>query len=456
MYYRDYSSLTVPPADQAKDRKASSKTQNFPSKLFRLLAYVDTQKEKGEDLSGIASFDKEGRSFQIIQKKKFEEVLLTKFFNTKKYESFRKQLNVWGFKRVNNKSWYHEMFLRSKPELCQFMKRRVNSQEYDGPPPFCFDIEEPGFDEMPWLPPTIGTAGYTSSKASSSQESVKEDYQPIEKDYQPRLIYSRADSDNAMNTASEAASSMHTSYNSLPPMPVTSVSNTVQEQKRSLTDMINERETSYKRSKFSDVLHMSLPHDMKLPSASFYQEQQPLIVSDHSRADASEHMRADEADDLDTLFRRHEYEEKPLPIPSNVTMPVSSVSSKPNLDKILDFSSSMEQTSSYVPRRSSSKIIDQKLLTSLGLRIDTHDPFHHNSRRESFNTALKNLDDFCVSDDLPEDLTDLCNVFDEKDVEVKDQALKLTHNDHDSAVVKDWYQKLMRRSSFLSNSGSIA
>ncbi|GFH55847.1 hypothetical protein CTEN210_12323 [Chaetoceros tenuissimus] len=450
MYYRDYSTLTVPPADQAKDRKASSKTKNFPSKLFRLLAYVDTQKEKGEDLSGIASFDKEGRSFQIIQKKKFEEVLLTKFFNTKKYESFRKQLNVWGFKRVNNKSWYHEMFLRSKPELCQFMKRRVNSQEYDGPPPFCFDIEEPHFDEMPWLPPTIGTAGYTSSKASSSsQESVK-------KDYQPRLIYSRADSDNTMNTVSEAASSMHTSYNSLPPLPITSVSNTVQEQKRSLTDMmINQKEISYKRSKFSDVLHMSLPHDMKLPSASFYQEQQPRIVSDHSRADASEHMRADEADDLDTLFRRHEYEEQPLPVPSNVTLPVSSVSSKPNLDKILDFSS-MEQPSSYVPRRSSSKIIDQKLLASLGLRIDTHDPFHHNSRRESFNTALKNLDDFCVSDDLPEDLTDLCNVFDEKDVEVKDQALKLTHNDHDSAVVKDWYQKLMRRSSFLSNSGSIA
>merc|ERR1711976_329844 len=131
---------------------------------------------------------------------------------------------------------------------------------------------------------------------------------------------------------------------------------------------------------------------------------------------------------------------------------MGSISSKPSLDKMLDFSSSIEQAqTSYLPRRSSSKIIDQKLLASLGLRIDTHHPFHHNSRRESFNTALKNLDDFCDTDDLPEDLTDLCNVFDEKEVEMKNQSLK--KNDHD---VKDWYQKLMRRSSFLSNSVSIA
>lgn len=437
--YRDYSTLAIPPSDQAKDRKASSKTQNFPSKLFRLLAYVDIQKAKGEDLSPICTFDPNGRSFQIIQKKKFEEVLLTKFFNTKKYESFRKQLNVWGFKRVKNKSWYHEMFLRSKPELCQFMKRRVNSQEQDCPTPFSVDIEEPNFDELPWLPPTLGT-GAAAASASESSSSLKEEYQP-------RLIYSRADSDNTMNTAS--SSSMHTSYNSLPPMPVNSVSNTttaMEDQKRSLTDMLlHEQETSYKRSKFSDVLHMSLPHDMKPPSASFYQDK-PRIVSDHSRRDTAEHLRADEADDLDTLFRRHEYEEKPLPVLSNVTMSVST-STKPNLDTILTDFSSMEQTS-YVPRRSSSKIIDSKLLASLGLRIDTHDSFYH-SRRESFNTALKNLDDFCDTDDLPEDLTDLCNVFDEKDVEVKDQ-------DNDSAIVRDWHQKLMRRTSFLSNSGSIA
>lgn len=404
--YRDYSTLAIPPADQSKDRKASSKTQNFPSKLFRLLAYVDTQKTKGEDLSPICGWDASGRSFQIIQKKKFEEVLLTKFFNTKKYESLRKQLNVWGFKRVNNKSWYHEMFLRSKPELCKLMKRRVNSQEQDCLAPFCFDIEEPNFDELPWLPPTLGTEASSSSVSKTSSSSYSR-----EKEYQPRLIY---------NTASEAASSMHTSYNSLPPMPVIPVSNTataMEDQKRSLTDMLvfHEQEKPYKRSKFSDVLHMSLPHDMKLPSASFYQDQ-PRIVSDYSRRDKAEHTRADEADELNTLFCRHEYEEKPLPVPSNVTMPPST-SAKPNLDRMLTDLSSMEQTS-YVPGRSSSKTINSKLLASLGLRIDTHDSFYR-LRRKSFNTALKNLDDFCDTDDLPEDLTDLCNVFKEKDVRIK-------------------------------------
>jgi hypothetical protein len=235
-------------------------------------------------------------------------------------------------------------------------------------------------------------------------------------------------------------------------MPVLSVSNTaaaaMEDQKRSLTDMLfHEQQKPFKRSKFT--------YDLKLPSsrtASFYQEQ-PRIVSNHSRRDTAEHMRADEADDLDTLYRRHDYKEQPLPVPSNVTMPVSA-STQPNLDRILTDFSSMEQTS-YVPRRSSSKIIDTNLLASLGLRIDTHDSFYH-SRRESFNTALKNLDDFCDTDDLPEDLTDLCNVFEEKDVEDKNQAMKLANNDGDSAVARDWYQKLMRRTSFLSASGSIA
>jgi hypothetical protein len=321
------------------------------------------------------------------------------------------------------------------------MKRRVN-QDKDFLPPFCFDYEEPNFNKLPWLPPTLGTGAAASVSEASS----------LKEEDQPRLIYSRVDSDKTMNTASDAASSMHDSYSSLPPMPVLSVSNTaaaaMEDQKRSLTDMLfHEQQKPFKRSKFT--------YDLKLPSsrtASFYQEQ-PRIVSNHSRRDTAEHMRADEADDLDTLYRRHEYEEKPLPVPSNVTMPTYA-STQPNLDRILTDFSSMEQTS-YVPRRSSSKIIDTNLLASLGLRIDTHDSFYH-SRRESFNTALKNLDDFCDTDDLPEDLTDLCNVFEEKEVEVKNQAMKLANNDGDSAVARDWYQKLMRRTSFLSASGSIA
>ena len=50
----------------------------------------------------------------------------TKILQGSEAISFRRQLNLWGFRRVDQKgadkgAYYHEMFLRAKPHLCRDM-----------------------------------------------------------------------------------------------------------------------------------------------------------------------------------------------------------------------------------------------------------------------------------------------------------------------------------------------
>lgn len=73
-----------------------------------------------------------GRSWQVLQPKLFEEKVIPLFFRHRNIGSFMRQVNGWGFRRVNHgpdrNSYYHECFLRGFPELCRQM-RRPNSEE---------------------------------------------------------------------------------------------------------------------------------------------------------------------------------------------------------------------------------------------------------------------------------------------------------------------------------------
>lgn len=66
--------------------------------------------------------------------RRFEEFVLPKFFKQTMYSSFRRQLNLWGFKRLVQKSpdhgaYYHEHFLRSKPFLHCYLSRAQQERE---------------------------------------------------------------------------------------------------------------------------------------------------------------------------------------------------------------------------------------------------------------------------------------------------------------------------------------
>ncbi|GFH55735.1 hypothetical protein CTEN210_12211 [Chaetoceros tenuissimus] len=105
----------------------------FPVKLFVLLKYIDL---KEPNLQAIFSWNHHGRSFKIHNLNNFCQIILPRFFPKCSYETFRRQLNFWGFKRrtrglVHGKpdygSYYHEKFLRSKDYLCRLIERKKYS-----------------------------------------------------------------------------------------------------------------------------------------------------------------------------------------------------------------------------------------------------------------------------------------------------------------------------------------
>ena len=71
---------------------------SFPWRLFRLLQ--DVSDTPNGDI--IAWTDK-GKAFQIKNQKGLEQDLLPTYFNTSKYESFRRQLLNYGFQCVSRK-----------------------------------------------------------------------------------------------------------------------------------------------------------------------------------------------------------------------------------------------------------------------------------------------------------------------------------------------------------------
>ena len=122
----------------------------FPEKLFQMLTHIDLYEP---DLACIVSWRPHGRCFLVRDTGRFEENILSRFFKMTKYTSFRRQLNLWGFKRLVRKTpdfdaYYHELCLRSKPFLHRRMQREKDLRAPPNPD------GEPDFYSMVPLPPS--------------------------------------------------------------------------------------------------------------------------------------------------------------------------------------------------------------------------------------------------------------------------------------------------------------
>lgn len=66
-----------------------------------------------------------------MDKAEFLSKVAPSHFQISKFESFTRQVNGWGFKRITQgpdiNSYYHELFLRDMPHLIQWMKRTTSS-----------------------------------------------------------------------------------------------------------------------------------------------------------------------------------------------------------------------------------------------------------------------------------------------------------------------------------------
>lgn len=127
--YRDYSQVEVSSDDEAPstaggdDKKQSRLQPNFPAKLHAIVSNPNYQH--------IICWQPHGRSWKIVDKHLLSTVICPKHFAHAKFESFNRSVNGWGFKRLLNpgpdcKSYYHECFLRGRPELTKLMQRLVN------------------------------------------------------------------------------------------------------------------------------------------------------------------------------------------------------------------------------------------------------------------------------------------------------------------------------------------
>lgn len=94
----------------------------FPWKLHQLLE--DAEKN---GRSHIISWLPSDKAFKLHLKTEFCREIMPFFFNSSKFKTFQRSLNLWGFARIDvgphKGAYYNPFFVRGKPYLCHSMKR---------------------------------------------------------------------------------------------------------------------------------------------------------------------------------------------------------------------------------------------------------------------------------------------------------------------------------------------
>jgi hypothetical protein len=158
------------------EKRGVGGTRHFPWKLHFLLEQVE---ETGTHASIIAWLPG-GRSFKVHQKDKFANIVLPVFFNTTKYKSFQRSLNLWGFETVSKGPskgvCSNPLFVRGQPSLCHQMSRVIvkgcasarsrmpsvhNTERVQTENPGCA-LPTPSMEQ----PPTTASAPFVSSDSS--------------------------------------------------------------------------------------------------------------------------------------------------------------------------------------------------------------------------------------------------------------------------------------------------
>lgn len=97
----------------------------FPSKLFQLL-----EDAEHKDFEDVVSWVLDGAGFKVHDRTKFVKELMPLYFDQTHYQSFRRQLNLYGFTRVSKGGdkgvYFHGLFLRSERDSCHVLIRKSN------------------------------------------------------------------------------------------------------------------------------------------------------------------------------------------------------------------------------------------------------------------------------------------------------------------------------------------
>ena len=188
LQYHDFSS--APDIEIRRKIKGGVKVP-FPVKLFHLLEHIDLYEPV---LANIISWQPHGRCFLTRDIKMMEEHnVLARIFRQNNYASFRRQLNLWGFKRIiqgpDYGAYYHELFLRGKPYLCRALNR-LNPRKKAASSINSNEDEPPRFYSMPVLPlsfltfvPAAAAAAVMNAEdevtPAASTQDTEQEHQPV-------------------------------------------------------------------------------------------------------------------------------------------------------------------------------------------------------------------------------------------------------------------------------------
>lgn len=104
----------------------SVEEQKLPTKLHLMLinpCYSDD----------IICWMPHGRSWKVLNQKKFVKKVMPNYFAHNNYNSFIRLVNAWGFRRIttgiDQGSYFHELFLRNMPHLHKSMHRLTSHEK---------------------------------------------------------------------------------------------------------------------------------------------------------------------------------------------------------------------------------------------------------------------------------------------------------------------------------------
>lgn len=111
----------------ASSAAAGKNAPLFPWKLHEMLRSTASE---GRD--NIVSWLPHGTAFKVHNVPDFVSTILPLFFKQTKYKSFQRQLNLWGFERIQTGpekgAYYHKQFIREDQSLCRHLTRQRASK----------------------------------------------------------------------------------------------------------------------------------------------------------------------------------------------------------------------------------------------------------------------------------------------------------------------------------------
>ena len=107
------------PTQEGTDARSPAK---FPLRLFQLL-----DDAKNERFEHIVSWLPSGKAFKVHNSHAFEEHIISRYFRQTRYKSFQRQLNLYGFQRIQSGedtgAYFHCLFIRNNFHLLCLINR---------------------------------------------------------------------------------------------------------------------------------------------------------------------------------------------------------------------------------------------------------------------------------------------------------------------------------------------